>query len=174
MTTDYRALVDLAEQRIAHGTRERSAGADDKARAIADEVARRGRGGAKTVADELGVSEKTVSQAVARARNADVPHRALPHDTFEQLLAVELPGVPPRPAADWRVLAHIVRGTVIDATWLHGPGPLLADEVEDLDDDYGNAAALAVACRSFTRVQALAVIDSILRGDLAALPTTKD
>ncbi|EIF01220.1 hypothetical protein SacglDRAFT_00005 (plasmid) [Saccharomonospora glauca K62] len=42
--------------------------ADQRARLIAEEVARRGRGGARTLANELGVHEARVSQLVARAR----------------------------------------------------------------------------------------------------------
>ncbi|MFD4392612.1 hypothetical protein [Streptomyces sp. NPDC058495] len=174
MTDDYLTLIGAAEQRIDHGTRERSAGADDKARAIADEAARRGPGGPKAIADELGVSKKTISQAISRARNAGDPHRGLPYDTLDRLLAAELRDVPPLPAVHWQALAYIVRGTFIDPTWIEDPGPLLAGEVEDLDDDYDDAPALAAACRTWTRVQALAVIDALLRDDVAALPTTED
>ncbi|MGY3341102.1 hypothetical protein ACVW0K_007295 [Streptomyces filamentosus] len=169
--SDYRDLIARAEQRIDHGTRERSAGADDKARAIADEAARRGRGGPKAIADELGVSEKTISQAISRARTADAPHRALPYDTLERLFAAELPGLPPLPAAHWQALSYVLNGTIVDISWIESPHLLLAGEVEDLDDEYEDAPALAGICRAFTRVQALAVIDTILRGDLAALPT---
>lgn len=42
--------------------------ADQRAQLIAEEVARRGRGGARTVANELGVHEARISQLVARAR----------------------------------------------------------------------------------------------------------
>ncbi|MGW5003283.1 hypothetical protein ACWEP8_37145 [Streptomyces hydrogenans] len=171
MTDDYRALIARAEQRIDHGTRERSAGADDKARAIAGEAARRGRGGPKAIADELGVSEKTISQAVSRARTADAPHRALPYDTLDRLLAVELRDVPPLPAVHWQALAWIVNGTVIDTTWIEQANVLLAWEVEDLEEGHiPDADKLAAACKSFTRTQVLAVIDAILRDDLAALP----
>ncbi|GGY71536.1 hypothetical protein GCM10010363_61130 [Streptomyces omiyaensis] len=169
--SDYRDLIARAEQRIDHGTRERSAGADDKARAIAGEAARRGRGGPKAIATELGVSEKTVSQAISRARKAAAPDRSLPHDTLERLLSAELPGLPPLPASHWQTLAYVLNGTVIDLTWIESPHLLLAGEVDDLDDEYEGVPALAAACRALTRVQALAVIDALLRGDLAALPT---
>ncbi|MEU7031406.1 hypothetical protein AB0A60_32520 [Streptomyces sp. NPDC046275] len=170
MTDDYRALIARAEQRIEHGTRERSAGADDRAIAIADEVARRGRGGANELADELGVSKAAISQAVARARTAGVPHRALPFDTLDRLLAAELRELPPLPAAHWQALAWIVRATVIDVTWIEQPGLLLAQEVEDLDDELDGAQQLIKACRSWSRVQALAVIDACLTGNLSELP----
>lgn len=171
MTDDYRDLIRRAEQRIDHGTRERSAGADDKARAIADEAARRGRGGPKAIADELGVSEKTISQAISRARNADTPHRTLPYDTLDRLLAAELRDIPPLPTVHWQALAWIVNGTVIDTTWIEQPGLYLSYEVEDLEDGHiPDADKLAATCKSFTRTQALAIIDAVLRDDLAALP----
>ena len=42
--------------------------ADQRAQLIAEEVARRGRGGARAVAAELNVHEARISQLVARAR----------------------------------------------------------------------------------------------------------
>jgi hypothetical protein len=42
--------------------------ADQRAQLIAEEVTRRGRGGARTVANELGVHESTISRILARAR----------------------------------------------------------------------------------------------------------
>jgi len=42
--------------------------ADQRAQLIAEEVARRGRGGARTVANDLGVHESTISRILARAR----------------------------------------------------------------------------------------------------------
>lgn len=171
--TDFHQQLAAANARIRHGNDERAAGADDRARAIAGEAARRGRGGAKQVADELGVSEKTVSLAIARARRAPDPARTLPHDALERLLAAELKAVPPLTAHAWEALAFIVRGTFIDAVWIEQPGELLAQEAEDADLDGGpEPAALAEACRSWTRAQALAVIDACQRGDLTALPVT--
>ncbi|MEW1699406.1 MULTISPECIES: hypothetical protein [unclassified Streptomyces] len=159
----YLDLLTLAEQRIARGTDERAAGREDHDRVIAAEVARRGYGGGKSVAAELGVSEKTVSQAVARAR-------ARSHDTLERVLAAELRDLAPRPARDWQVLGSIAKDTTINATWAEGPGTWLAGQVEDLDDEYDGAGELAAACRKFTRSQGLAVLDALLRGDTAALP----
>ncbi|MFE2528757.1 hypothetical protein ACFXEL_31560 [Streptomyces sp. NPDC059382] len=170
--SDFLELLRRAEARIEHGNVERSAGADDRARVIDAEVARRGRGGAKALAAELNVSEKTVSQAVARARTAGDPRRRLPHDTLDRLLAAELRDLPPLPAVHWQVLAWIVRGMIIDVTWLEDPGTLLSYEVEDLEEDVvTDTDALAAACRSWSRAQALAVIDAILHGDDDALPT---
>lgn len=170
--SDFHDRLTRATIRIQYGNDERSAGADDRARAIADEVARRGRGGQKAVAEELGVSEQAISQAVSRARSAASPMRALPTDTLERLLAAERTDVPPLPAAHWENLAAVLRGTFIDVTWIEQPGLLLAQEVEDLEPgEIPHAAELAAACRSWTRTQALAVIDVCLREDLAALPT---
>ena len=42
--------------------------ADQRAQLIAEEVPRRGRGGARTIANELGVHEATISRILARAR----------------------------------------------------------------------------------------------------------
>lgn len=42
--------------------------ADQRAQLIAEEVARRGRGGARTIANDLGVHEARISKLVARAR----------------------------------------------------------------------------------------------------------
>ncbi|MEU8478108.1 hypothetical protein [Streptomyces hygroscopicus] len=151
-----------------HCGRDRKGG---KARAIAEEAARRGRGGPRQLAEELGVSEKTISQAIARARRAPAPVRTLPAGTLERLLATELETVPPLTALMWKALAWCIRGTAIDIAWIEQPGQLLADEVEDaeLDGDL-DTAALAEACRGLNRVQALAVIDACQRDDLAALP----
>lgn len=170
--SDFHQRLAAASVRIQYGSDERTAGADDKARAIAEEVARRGRGGAKQVADELGVSEKTISQAIARARNAPGSSaRTLPSDTLERLLAAELDTLPTLPALQWEAVAWIVRGTIIDLFWIEQPGELLAQEVEDaeLEGDL-EPAALAEACRGLSRVQALAVIDACQRDDVAALP----
>lgn len=64
----FQERLAAASARTAHGEAERSAGADDKAAAIAAEVDRRGPGGAAQLAAEIGVTAKTVSLAVSRAR----------------------------------------------------------------------------------------------------------
>ncbi|MFF5265127.1 hypothetical protein ACFY4C_40105 [Actinomadura viridis] len=168
---ELQARLAAADARIQHGNDERTAGADDKARAISEEVARRGHGGARQLAAELGVSEKTISQVVARARRAGQPGRRLPSDTLDRLLAAELATVPPLRSDQWEALAWMVRGTFIDVSWIEEPGELLAGEIEDAELDPAlDPAQIAQACRGWLRVQALAVIDACQRDDLAALP----
>ena len=45
--------------------------ADQRAQLIAEEVARRGRGGARTIASDLGVHESTISRILDRARKRE-------------------------------------------------------------------------------------------------------
>lgn len=170
--------VAAAERRLAAAADERSAAADDKARAIAAEAVRCGGGkrGAEQVAEKLGVHSNIVYRAVARARRAPDPGRTLPGDLLERLLAAEQQTLPPLPALQWQALAHLVRGTIIDVSWIEQPGLLLADEVEavaqagELGEEFG-PDRLAQVCRSWSRVQALAVIDACQRDGLDTLPT---
>ncbi|MFB7211096.1 hypothetical protein [Streptomyces sp. NPDC056255] len=171
MPSDFQQRLAAANARIEYGNDERTAGADDKARAIAEEAARRGRGGARELARELGVTEKTVSQAITRARNAPSPGRTLPGDTLERLLAAELQTVPPLTTVQWTFLAWLVSGTVIDVSWIEQPGQYLSYEVEDAEPaEDVDPKALAEACRGWSRAQALAVIDACQRDDIASLP----
>ncbi|KNE83337.1 hypothetical protein ADZ36_05820 [Streptomyces fradiae] len=170
-SSGFQQRLAAANARIEYGNDERTAGADDKARAIAEEAARRGRGGPRELARELGVSEKTISQAIARAKRAPAPGRTLPADTLDRLLAAERETLPPLAALQWAALAWLVRGTVIDVSWIEQPGQLLAHDVEDAElDEELRPDALAEACRGWSRVQALAVIDACQRDDLATLP----
>ncbi|MFJ9574770.1 hypothetical protein ACIRQF_00060 [Streptomyces sp. NPDC101191] len=169
--TDYRNVVAQADARIEHARTEQSLAADDRARAIAAEVARRGRGGGAAVAGELGLTEKSVSQAVARARSAGDPHRPLPRDTLDRLFAAEVRDLPPLRLIHWFTIQYIVRGTVVDITWIEQPGTLLACKVEEMDPIHvPDHAQLVTACRSWTRAQALAVVDVCLTGNVDALP----
>jgi hypothetical protein len=171
MSSEFQRLLAAGEARIQYGNDERTAGADDKARAIAAEVERRGHGGARQLATELGVSEKTISTAVSRARRAPAPSRQLPPDTLERLLEAEAATVQPLSSTEWEALAWIVRGTVIDVVWVGQAGELLAQEVEDADlPDSIDTKQLAAACRSWTPGQGMAVIDACQQDALGNLP----
>lgn len=145
-----------------------------RAAAVAAAVEAAGRGGRAAVADHLGVSIGAVDQAIKRAR-IDAPDRRgahLPDDTLTRVLALELAGIAPLPSPAWDTLAYLVRGTVVDELWLEQPGELLAQEVEDADLPDGlDGAGLAAACREWTRIQGVAVLDCCLRGARDALPT---
>ncbi|WP_127452818.1 hypothetical protein [Streptomyces sp. B29(2018)] len=170
---DLHQRLLAADLRIEHGNAARAAGGDERALAIDEEVERRGRGGAKSLAAELGVSEQAISQARTRARRATAPRRQLPADTLERLLAAELTTVPPLPSAEWQRLADLVQGLFLDATWIEGQlGPLLADSTEKAAQNDFDARPLADLLRSLSRAQALAVIDVCQSDNLAALPTT--
>lgn len=177
----FQQQLAAASTRIQHGHDELAAGADEKACAIAEEVARRGRGGARELAGEMGVSEKTISQAVARARTTPNRNRGLPADTLERLLARELRGLPQSLSArQWSILNWILTTTVIDVSWIDQPGELLAQEVTDareeftdLDEDIEleqEIIDLTAACRSWSRVQALAVIAACQQGTVPTGP----
>ncbi|MFE9137973.1 hypothetical protein [Streptomyces sp. NPDC007355] len=91
-------------------------------------------------------------------------------DVLSQL-AAELRDLPPLPAVHWQTLARIVNGTVIDTTWIEQPGQLLSYEIEDFEEGHiPDSGALIAACRSWSRAQAVAVIDAILRDETALLP----
>ncbi|TVL89795.1 hypothetical protein CD790_25705 [Streptomyces sp. SAJ15] len=135
--------------------------ADERAVTIATVVAGYGRGGRNRAAAELAVSVGQVDEAIKRARS---------------VYARELAETPPLTAGLWQALVGIMHGTLVDVTWLDQPGQLLAGEVEDaigedVDEDEDEAAILAAAARSWSRIQALAVLDAIGRRDLDALPT---
>ncbi|MGW3491511.1 hypothetical protein [Streptomyces sp. NPDC001054] len=171
----YRECLEAAEARIARGEAEKKAGGDDKARVIADEAQRRGRGGPAQIATELGVSDQAVSLWIRRARN--LPAQAalsLPLDTLERLLAAERRDLAPLSTGQWKALAWVVRQVFVDVTWIEEPAVLLADEVADSDLDRGLAEQLAAYCRALSRVQALAAIDACQRGEIADLPVRRD
>ncbi|MFJ5680241.1 hypothetical protein [Streptomyces sp. NPDC093097] len=172
MSSELHQRLAAAQARTQHGNAEIAAAADDRAHAIADEVARRGRGGARQVAEELNMSEAAVSQAVARARRAKTsPTRTLPPETLERLLTAELTTLEPLSALQWQALTFIVRGIFIDISWIEQPGQLLASEVEDAElPAETDPQGLAATCHTWTRTQALAVIDACQRDDIADLP----
>ncbi|TMS00203.1 hypothetical protein [Nonomuraea basaltis] len=172
-TPDWFAHAEAAKAR---GEVARTRAADDRSRWILKGVEEYGRGGRQHAADLLGISVGEVDKAIARARGLDRPG-FLPEadELLERLFALELADLEPMPGALWQVLRHLVRSTVVDATWLHNPGELLAQEVEDIDPDElpegVEQAALAQACRGWSRIQALAVLDTLSRGNTdASLP----
>ncbi|MFN2636933.1 MAG: hypothetical protein ABR585_07905 [Gemmatimonadaceae bacterium] len=175
--TDMPHWLREAETAKARGDEARSRAADDRARWIAKGVEEYGRGGRKRAADELGISVGEVDKALARARGLE-RLTTLPdaEELLARLYALELAEVPPLPAEHWEVLRHLVRSTALDSAWLHSPGDLLAQEVEDLESDEVPAdvtQALTQACRSWSRTAALAVLDALARGEHADLPTVE-
>ncbi len=168
-----------AEAAKARGEKARSGAADDRARWILKGYKEYGRGSRQRIADELGVTVAAVDQALARARGLDRPSTLPPAEQLlERLYALELAELQPLPAYHWQVLAHLVRGTAIDVTWLHDPGGLLAQEVDDVDPEELPSGMdkddLAQACRSWSRVQALAVLDALTVGGIDALPMKEE
>jgi hypothetical protein len=150
--------------------------ADERARIIAQAVADHGRGGRDWAAAQLGVTVIQVDTAIKRARTSTRP-TGLPHDLLDRLYALELAEVSPLPAHLWHSLAQILMGTLVDVTWIEQPGRLVALDVEDSageEVDEADAKRLADAARSWTRIQALAVIDAVGRQDLDALPTVRE
>lgn len=171
--TDWLAQVRACDQRAEELRQAQAAIADERAHLINGAVGAYGRGGRDWAAAQIGVNVLQVDAAIKRARTRPRPH-GLPHDLLGRLYALELADVPPLPARLWQALARVLAGTFVDAAWVEQPGRLLAQEVDDsigdgLDDADGKR--LAEAARSWTRPQALAVIDAIARRDLNALPT---
>lgn len=157
-----------AEAAKARGEEARSRAADDRALWIAKGVEEHGRGGRKYAAEKLGISIGEVDKALARARGLGRTSLLPPADeVLERLYALELAEMEPLPAAAWALLCGMVRSTAVDVTWLEQPGELLAQEVEDMDPDElpegVEQAVLVQRCRSWSRVQALAVLDSASR-----------
>lgn len=151
------------------------AAADERAHIIARAVENAGRGGRQTVADALGVTVGQVDKAIARARTAAPTHLPSAEETLRLLYAAELRSLAPLTSAQWRAVATLVRSLVIDASWIEtGPGPLLADEYAEAAED-GDAPAdpgLVETVAAWSRLQALAVIDTIHRDATADLPAT--
>ncbi|WP_219152224.1 hypothetical protein [Amycolatopsis sp. TNS106] len=147
-----------------------------RAEAVERAVAMAGRGGRAAVAEFLGVGVNTIDKMLHLARTSPaVTVRSLPPGTFRRLLAVEASEVAPLARSQWEALAWLIRGIAFDETWINEPGVLLADEIGDAELDAGfDPARIAAACRSWSRVQALAVIDCCLRSDLGTLPTSTE
>jgi cob(I)alamin adenosyltransferase len=169
VTTDMPLWLREANAAKARGEEARRRSADDRARWIAKGVTELGHRGRQQAAAMLGVSVGNIDQALARARGLGRTSLMPPaDDLLERLYALELTEMEPLPEPYWQVLRYIVRSTAVDVTWLEQPGELLAQEIEDLDSgelpDGVDQAALAQTCRSWTRVQALAVLNALSHG----------
>lgn len=174
---ELREAVTAADARIDAGRALMATAGDDRARAIERAVAAFPRGeGRPAVATALGTSIGQVDVALRRARTAERP-TGFPHDLLGRLYALEAADLPPQPAEVWQAAAQVLHGTLVNVTWLEAPGQLLALEAEDAageEIDEQDAKALAHAARSWSRVQALAVIDAIQRGAVDTLPGTEE
>lgn len=184
--TRLTAALATANARLERGREEMAAAGDDRARAITAAVnacqeTLGGRLGTRRQAIEAvaaamtpPVTVKSVNVALAKVSAGLPPRPGLPWPVWEQLAATELAGIEPLTPAQWEVLGHLVRHIALDETWADAPGRLLAWEVDDLDPDELPAgveqAPLSQACRSWSRAAALAVLDALARGQLAALP----
>ncbi|GAA2626408.1 hypothetical protein GCM10010411_74160 [Actinomadura fulvescens] len=166
---DWRERLQQVRRREARVALARTQVADERAAVIdAGVAAHRAERGSKleeavrAVAEELGVTPKTVHQARARARRATAV-RGLPADILERLFAAEIADLPPMPESWWRVLTWVVGGIAFDPLWVENqPGLLLADEITQAGPDIGDpqlVADLAERCASWSRATALAVID---------------
>jgi hypothetical protein len=147
--------------------------ADRRAQMIEKAIALLGRGGRDTLAAALGLKVNAIDAALRRARGLTRPTGL--DDTsavLDQLYKAERSGLPPLAAHQWRILAHVLSGTWVDAFWIEsGPGRLLAADIEDSDLlDTEEAQRLAAVCRSWTRVQGLAAVTALLHGDFECLP----
>lgn len=147
-----------------------------RAEAVERAVAMAGRGGRTAVAEFLGLRVNAIDKALQLARSRPaVTVQSLPPRTFRRLLAVEVREVEPLARSQWEALAWLVRGIAFDETWINEPGVLLAEEIEDARlDARVDPTGIAAACWSWSRVQALAVIDCCLQSDLDPLPTSTD
>lgn len=169
MTTDMPLWLREANAAKARGEEARRRSADDRARWIAKGVEEYGRGGRQKAATALEISVGEVDKALARARGLDRPTTLPPADELlDRLYALELADMETLPEAHRQVLRYVACSTALDVTWLEQPGELLAQEIEDIDPDElpegVEQAVLAQTCRGWTRLQALAVIDSLRRG----------
>lgn len=167
MTDDLPLWLREAEAAKARGEQARSRAADERALWIAKGVEEHGRGGRKHAAEALGITIGEVDKALARARGLNRP-TGLP-DADELLARLYTLEMPPLTNAERRVLEYIARSTPLDVSWLEQPGELLAQEVEDIDPDElppgVEQAVLVEKCRSWARIQALAVLDAHNAGD---------
>ncbi|MEU9415952.1 hypothetical protein [Streptomyces sp. NPDC048272] len=170
-TPDWLRGVHGADRELGRLHRAAEEIADRRASNILLGVRTAGKGGRDTVAALLGTRVGAVDKAIARAKTAGRPDY-LPYDLLERILELELADVAPLTAGQWRALGWLIRGTVVDVTWLADPAGLLANEVEDADLNGIDTTALAAAVRSWSRVQAIAVLEA-LRQESDDLPTAE-
>ncbi|MFJ4879979.1 hypothetical protein ACIP93_32895 [Streptomyces sp. NPDC088745] len=173
LRTHFLAAVRAADLRAEEARSGVELAADERAHAILAAVEALPRGeGRPRVAEWLGRNVLQVDVALRRARQGS-PARTLPVGAMDRILDDLRASLPPLPATHWQAVAHVVRGTVIDSTWLHDPAGLLADDIAEAGDDLGgiDTTALAKAVRGWSAGQTLAVIDACQQGSLAELPT---
>ncbi|MFE2911387.1 hypothetical protein [Kitasatospora indigofera] len=176
-TPAWLEAVHDADDALGKLNREAEEIADRRAHAILRGVEASGRGGRDAVARRLFVRVGAVDKALARAKASNARPSFLPYDLLERLLELELAEVRPLTAEQWQAVGFLVRSRIIDQMWLHTPGELLAGEIEEATSDDGDLAGvdgapLAAAARSWTRTQAIAVLEALREGDTTALPTT--
>ena len=146
--------------------------ADDRAHTVSEAIDSYGRGGRAQVAELLGCTVTRVDQLRARARNLQQQRRPLlthlpaPDELLERLYALELAAVD-LTDSQRLALGHLVRGLIIDATWLEQLGPLLADEYAEAaaDDDVPADDELVKTIASWSSLRALAVLYDLADGD---------
>jgi hypothetical protein len=103
--------------------------------------------------------------------------RPRPVEVLARLYVLELAEVAPLPARLWQALAEILLATPIDISWIEEPGVLIAGEIDGTNDDGAgglaeeDAALLGAAARTWSRVQALAILDCLAGKNLDSLPT---
>ncbi|MFE3557339.1 hypothetical protein ACFXKW_21090 [Streptomyces sp. NPDC059193] len=155
--------ADIAQEKLLRDAEEI---ADRRALAIARGVAESGRGGREAVAAQLGTRVGAVDKALSRARGAAQPGY-LPFDLLDRLLSMELNEITPLTASQWRAVHWLVRATVVDVTWLDDPASLLAAQVEEAELEGVDTAGMGKVIRSWSRVQAIAVLETLRQNDSA-------
>ncbi|MDI2127605.1 hypothetical protein [Yinghuangia seranimata] len=171
MTTDWRTRLEDALRECTAQSQllgiQQTESADRRAAAIAAAAASRS---PTTCASR---SARSTRPSSARQRPTFEP---LAGDLADRLFALELAELPAQDPAVWQGLAALLSGVYFDAGWIAEPGRLIAAEAADAaghgELDPAAATAIARAAASWTRVQALAVIDAFRARNLEALPTT--
>lgn len=94
-------------------------------------------------------------------------------EILSRLYARELAALPPQLGHVWRALHAAFAEARVDRSWVDDPGEAMARAVEAVRPWTADCdqAALAALCRSWSRVQALAVADALTLGLIEHLPT---